>query len=233
MSNHIQAKPGDIAERILLPGDPLRAKHIAETYLEDVSCFNQIRNMLGYTGMYKGKRLSVMGTGMGMPSMGIYAHELLADYGVKTLIRIGTCGTISEKAPLRSLILVQGTSNDSAINLGRFGSISYAPTADFDLLLSAKQGAEHLGIPHTVGNILTSDLFYDERIRQKIQIMQEYGVLAIEMESCELYTLAAKFGAKALSLLTVSDSLLSEEACTAEERQTSFHHMMQLALEIV
>ncbi len=233
MTAHIQANIGDIADKILLPGDPLRAKFIAEQYLEDAQQFNAVRNMFGYTGSYQGKRVSVMGTGMGMPSMGIYAHELMDIYGVKNLIRVGTCGSLSEAAGLRSVVLAMGSSTDSAINQGRFAGLHYAPTADFSLLQAAYQKAQDLGIAAHVGSVFTSDLFYDDVFTTKMELLRQYQVLAVDMETCELYTLAAKFGAKALSILTVSDSLLTQEQCSAEERQTAFHNMMRIALEVV
>lgn len=233
MSIHINADKHAIADKVLLPGDPLRAKHIAETFLEDAKCYNTVRNMFGYTGTYKGKRVSVQGTGMGMPSISIYANELMTSYGVKTAIRIGTCGSIHPNIKLRDVLAAVGAATDSNMNLDRFGSISYAPTANFELMLRAYEAARDLGIPIKFGNIYTSDKFYDDRLQEKIGLMRDYGVMAVEMETAELYTLAAKHGVSALTLLTVSDSLVTNEQTTAEERQTTFNEMIKIALEII
>ncbi len=230
MSIHIAAKQGEIADIVLLPGDPLRAKYIAETFLEDVVQYNEVRNILGYTGTYKGKRVSVQGTGMGVPSISIYANELMVDYGVKKLIRVGTCGAIQKDVKLRDVIIAQTSSTDSAINRVAFGgTIDFAPTADFDLLSKAYNAAKDAGLSVRVGNIFTADQFYsDEAQNEKLAA---YGVLAVEMETSALYTLAAKHGRQALTVLTVSDHIITGEVTTAEERQTTFNDMMVIALE--
>jgi purine-nucleoside phosphorylase len=233
MSIHINADKNAIADKVLLPGDPLRAKHIAETFLEDVKCYNTVRNMLGFTGTYKGKRVSIQGTGMGMPSISIYANELMTSYGIKTAIRVGTCGSIHPDIKLRDVLAAVGAATDSNMNLDRFGSISFAPTADFELMRRAYEAAKQQGITLTFGNIYTSDKFYDDRLKEKTSLMRDYGVMAVEMETAELYTLAAKHGVSALTLLTVSDSILTNEQTTAEERQTTFNEMIKIALEII
>ena len=232
MSIHIEAPTGAIAESILLPGDPLRAKFIAETYLEKPRQFNQVRNMFGYTGHYKGQRVSVMGTGMGMPSHSIYVNELLRDYGVKKLIRVGTCGSLREDIKLRDLVLAISACTDSNVNRLRFRGMDYAPSASWSLLSKAHTLATARGLPVQVGPILSSDSFYGEDPDQW-KLWARFGVLAVEMEAAELYTLAAKFGAEALAILTISDSLVSGEATTSAERQSSFGAMVELALETV
>ncbi len=228
---HLGAEKGDIAESVLLPGDPLRAKFIADNFLDDAVCHNEVRGMLGYTGTYKGKRVSVQGTGMGIPSISIYVHELLAFYGVKKVIRIGTCGSMQEDVKLRDVVIAMSASTDSSVNKLRFNGMDFAPTADFELLNAAWNKSQELGIAAKVGNILTSDTFYGDD-PEGWKLWAEHGVLTAEMETAALYTLAAKFKAKALSLLTVSDSIVNHEATTAEERQTSFKQMMEIALEI-
>ena len=230
---HNNANVGDIAERVLLPGDPMRAKFIAETFLEDAKCYNEVRGMYGFTGTYKGKRVSVQGTGMGMPSMHIYASELMSVYGAKRLIRVGTCGSINPSVVLKDVVLAMGTTTDSNMNIDRFGSISYAPTASFELLKAAYDKSMELGVKAIVKNVFTSDKFYDDRMDEKMKILSAYGIAAIDMESCELYTLAAKHNVDALTFLTVSDSLVTGERCTTEERQTNFKDMMEIALEII
>lgn len=229
MSVHINAKKGDIAETILLPGDPLRAKYIAETFLEDVTLYNEVRNMFGYTGTYKGKRISVQGTGMGVPSISIYVTELMQEYDVKKLIRVGTCGSIHKDVKVRDVILAQSASTDSKMNEIIFKGINYAPTADFDLLLKAYNAGVEKGLNLRVGNVFTEDVFYNEFAEH--EKWAQYGVLALEMESSALYTLAAKFGRQALSILTVSDHLLTGEVTTSEERQTTFNDMIVVALD--
>ena len=228
---HLGMEKGDIADSVLLPGDPLRAKYIAENFLENAVCHNEVRGMLGFTGTYKGKRVSVQGTGMGIPSISIYVHELLAFYGVKTVIRIGTCGSMQEDVKLRDVVIAMSASTDSAVNKLRFHGMDYAPTANFELLNAAWNKSQELGIPAKVGNILTSDTFYGDD-PEGWKLWAEYGVLTAEMETAALYTLAAKFKARALSLLTVSDSIVNNEQTTAEDRQTSFRQMMEIALEI-
>lgn len=230
LSLHIEAENGDIADRILLPGDPLRAKYIAETFLEHPVCYNQVRNILGYTGTYKGKRISVQGTGMGIPSISIYATELMRDYGVKKLFRVGTCGAMRKDIHLRDVVIAQGATTDSSMIRNIFsGSINYAPLADFSLLMTAYEKAREQHISVRVGNIISVDRFYDDEIDNAK--LTEYGIMAVEMETAGLYTLAAKYDAQALGIFTVSDHLLTGEACTAEERQTSFDDMIRIALE--
>lgn len=229
MSVHINAKKGDIADTILLPGDPLRAKYIAETFLEDVTLYNEVRNMFGYTGTYKGKRISVQGTGMGVPSISIYVTELMQEYDVQKLIRVGTCGSIHKDVKVRDVILAQSASTDSKMNEIIFKGVNYAPTADFNLLLKAYNAGQEKGLNLRVGNVFTEDVFYNEFAEH--EKWAQYGVLALEMESSALYTLAAKFGRQALSILTVSDHLLTGEVTTSEERQTTFNDMIVVALD--
>ncbi|HLR09502.1 MAG TPA: purine-nucleoside phosphorylase [Bacillota bacterium] len=231
MSVHIGAKKGDIADKILLPGDPLRAKYIAETFLDNVSQYNHIRGMYGYTGTYKGERISVQGTGMGVPSIAIYITELMQEYDVQTLIRVGSCGAIQRDINVRDIILAQGATTDSQMNRMIFQGIDYAPIADFHLLKKAYDISEEKGTTPWVGNVFTSDMFYRDNAEETHALLAQYKVLAIEMETTALYTLAAKFGRQALSILTVSDHVLTGEETTAEERQTTFNEMMEIALE--
>ncbi|MCY6356443.1 purine-nucleoside phosphorylase [Clostridium sp. ZS2-4] len=231
MSVHISAKTGEIAETILLPGDPLRAKFIAENFLEDAVCYNEVRGMYGFTGTYNGKKVSVQGTGMGVPSISIYANELIESYGVKNLIRIGTCGSIQEDVNVRDVILAMSASTTSGINKIRFKGMDYAPTASFELLKKAYDIGVSQGVNMKAGNVLTSDLFYDDDPDSWKQ-WAKFGVLAIEMETAALYTLGAKYDVNTLSILTVSDSLVTGEATTAEERQSTFTKMMEIALKL-
>lgn len=231
MSIHIGAKKGEIADTILLPGDPLRAKYIAETYFEDVVQYNEVRGMLGYTGTYEGKRISVQGTGMGVPSISIYANELIEEFDVQTLIRVGTCGALVDHVNVRDVILAQGSTSDSQMNRQTFGCIDYAPIADFGLLKDAYDIATEKGLNTHVGNVFTSDLFYRDNADEINGLLGRYNVLAVEMETTALYTLAAKYGRKALSILTVSDHIITGEITTSEERQTTFNDMMELALK--
>ncbi len=228
---HIMADKNDIAKTILLPGDPLRAKFIAENYLDDAKCYNEVRGMYGFTGTYKGERISVQGTGMGMPSISIYINELIQFYGAENLIRIGSCGAINEDVRIRDIIIAMSASTTSGINNRRFSGLDYAPTANYELLQKAYDIAKSKGIDPKVGNVLTSDLFYDDT-PMDLKKWTEYGVLAIEMETAELYTTAAKHRVKALSLLTVSDHILTGEQTTPHERQETFTDMMEIALEI-
>jgi purine-nucleoside phosphorylase len=233
MSTHIGAQPGEIADRVLLPGDPLRAKWIAETYLEDAKCYSTVRNMFGFTGTYHGVRVSVQGTGMGMPSASIYSHELINEYGVNTLIRVGSCGALSESIKLRDVIAAIGSSTDSNMNRMRFdGLIDYAPVADFGLLRKSVEVAEARGIPMHVGPILAADAFYTDR-PDLYDTLADYGVLAVEMESAALYTIAARFKARALTILTVSDHIKTGEHTTAQEREQTFGQMVEVALDTV
>lgn len=229
---HNAAAKGDIAEKILLPGDPMRARFIAENYLESPVCYNEVRGMYGFTGTYKGERVSVQGTGMGMPSIHIYASELIQEYGVKKLIRVGTCGSFKEGIDLKDVVIAMASTTDSGMNRDRFGNISFAPTASFELLRAAADKAKELQIKAVVSNIFTSDKFYDDRGKEKNALLASYGVAAVDMETCELYTLALKYGVEALTMLTVSDNLLTGGRCTAEERQTAFGDMIRIALEI-
>ncbi|AYE35533.1 purine-nucleoside phosphorylase [Clostridium septicum] len=228
---HIMAKEGDIAETVLLPGDPLRAKFIAETYLENPVCYNNVRGMYGYTGTYNGKRVSVQGTGMGLPSHSIYVNELIRFYGAKRLIRIGSAGSINENVNVRDIVLAQSVSTNSGINKRRFKGMDYAPTANFELLLEAYNKGIEKGVNIKVGNVLSSDLFYDDT-DVGINLWADYGCLAVEMESAELYTVAAKYGVEALSILTISDHIFKGIETTPEERQESFTDMMEIALEL-
>jgi purine-nucleoside phosphorylase len=229
MSIHIGAKSGEIAETVLLPGDPLRAKYMAETFLEDAVLYNEVRNMFGYTGTYKGKRISVQGTGMGVPSISIYATELMQSYDVKTLIRVGTCGAIQKDVKVRDVILAMTASTDSQMNRITFGGVDYAPTANFELLRNAYDAGVAKGLHMKAGNVFTADIFYNDNAEH--EKWARHGILAIEMETSALYTLAAKFGRKALSVLTVSDHIITGEETTSEERQTTFNEMIEIALE--
>ena len=231
MSTHIGAKPGEIAPRVLLPGDPLRAKWIAETYLEDAKCYSNVRGMLGFTGTYEGVSVSVQGSGMGMPSASIYYHELLADYGATSLIRVGSCGALTEDLQLRDVVAASASSTDSAMNRVRFdGLVDYAPVASFELLRTAVDVAAALGVPVHVGQVFAADAFYTDRpdLFDKLEL---YGVLAVEMESAALYTIAARFKARALTVLTVSDHIKTGERTTAQEREQTFGQMVEIALE--
>lgn len=233
MSIHIEAKQGEIADFVLLPGDPLRAKHIAETLLTDAVCYNNVRGMLGYTGFYNGKRVSVQGTGMGLPSHMIYASELINDYQVKTLVRIGTCGGLLEEVKLRDVVMAISASTDSS-SVGRhFPGMTFAPTASYRLVQLASAHAEKMNIPLKAGNILSSDLFYHfPEEGDAYELWRNYRTLAVEMESAGLYMLASRLGVEALALLTVSDHLLTGEHVTAEERQLNFTSMTKLALSL-
>ncbi len=230
MSIHIEAAKGAIAESILLPGDPLRAKFIADNYLADVTQFNRVRNMFGFTGTYKGKRVSVMGTGMGMPSHSIYVNELLREYGVKKLIRVGTCGSLQAEVKMRDVLLAMSASTDSNVNRIRFRGMDYAATADFSLLEKAWRLANERKLPAKPGPVVSVDSFYAEDPEQW-KLWAQFGIMGIEMETTELYTLAAKFNAKALAILTVSDSLVTGEATSSAERETSFRAMAELGLD--
>ncbi|MDQ0225237.1 purine-nucleoside phosphorylase [Metabacillus niabensis] len=229
MSVHIGAKQHEIAETVLLPGDPLRAKYIAETFLEDVICYNEVRGMYGFTGTYKGEKISVQGTGMGVPSISIYINELINSYGVQNLIRVGTCGAIQKDVRVRDVILAMSASTDSQMNRLTFGGVDYAPTANFDLLKRAYDTGVEKGLNLKVGNVFTADMFYNDNAEH--EKWAKYGILAIEMETAALYTIAAKFNCKALSVLTVSDHILIGEETSSEERQTTFNDMIVVALD--
>lgn len=232
MSVHINAKEGQIAESILLPGDPLRAKFIAENFLKDVICYNDVRGMYGFTGTYKGKKVSVQGTGMGIPSISIYANELIQSYGVKNLIRVGTCGSFQESVKVRDIVIAMATSTDSNINKIRFNGRDFAPTASFKLLKKAYDLAVEKGFDPKVGNVFSSDTFYHDN-PEDWKHWAKFGCLAVEMEAAALYTLAAKYGVDALTILTVSDHLVTGELTTPEERQTTFTNMIEVALDTV
>lgn len=230
MSTHINAKQGEISENILLPGDPLRAKYIAETFLENVICYNNVRGMLGFTGTFNGKRVSVQGTGMGVPSISIYVNELIRDYGVKNLVRVGTCGAIQKEVCVRDVILAMTACTDSNMNRLTFPGVDFAPCANFDLLSKAYDTGVEKGLFVRVGNVFTADVFYRDSM-EIVEKLGNYGVLAVEMETTALYTLAAKYGVNALSILTVSDHILTGEETTADERQTTFNDMIIMALQ--
>lgn len=231
MTPHIQAKEGEIAKTVLMPGDPLRAKYIADTYLEDVTCFNEIRNMYGFTGKYKGKEVSVMGSGMGMASMGIYSYELYNFYNVESIIRIGSAGGFSDDIKVRDIVIGMAASTNS--NYGQSFMIpgTFAPIADFTLIQSAVKAAENLNINTQVGNILSSDTFYSDNIDEN-KVWKKMGVLAVEMEAAALYMNAARANKKALCILTISDHLFTGESLSALDRQNTFNDMMKIALEI-
>jgi purine-nucleoside phosphorylase len=230
MSIHIGAAPGQIAPTILLPGDPLRAKNIAETLLTDAVCFNQVRGMLGFTGSYGGKRVSVMGTGMGMPTHAIYVNELIREYGVTTLIRVGTCGSLLAELKIGDIVLPMTASTNSHANQLRFSGMDFAPAASFPLLLKAWQAAQKRGVKVSVGSILSSDTFYNDD-PDWWKDWAAYGTLAVEMETSALYTLAAKYKVNALSVLTVSDNIVTDEFATTEQRERGFPLMAEIALE--
>ncbi|WP_400079373.1 purine-nucleoside phosphorylase [Winogradskyella sp. R77965] len=231
MSVHIGAEKGEIAETILLPGDPLRAKWIAETFFENPKCFNEVRGMYGYTGTYKGKRVSAMGTGMGVPSISIYANELISDYGVKNLIRVGSAGSYQRHVKIRDVVLAMAASSTSGVNELRFGGADYAPTADFGLFIKAVEAARAKNIPVKAGNVLSSDEFYEDD-KESYKKWSKFGVLCVEMEAAGLYTIAAKHNVNALAILTISDSLVTGEHTTSKERETTFKSMIEIALEL-
>lgn len=229
---HINAKDGAFADVVLMPGDPLRAKYIAETFLQDVEEITNVRNMLGYTGTYKGRRISVMGHGMGIPSCSIYATELIKDYGVKKIIRVGSCGAVSESVKVRDVIIGIGASTDSKVNRIRFRDNDFAAIADFDMAQAAVEAAKQKGVKAKVGNIFSADLFYTPD-PVMFDVMEKYGILGVEMEAAGIYGVAAEFGAKALCICTVSDHIRTGEKTTSEERQTTFNEMIEIALESV
>lgn len=230
MSFHLNAKEGEVADIVLLPGDPLRAKYIAETFLEDAVCYNTVRNMLGYTGTYKGKKVSVQGTGMGMPSAVLYIHELINDYGVKTLIRVGTCGAIQKDVHIRDVIVAQAAATDSSLIYKDLAPIYFPPIGDYGLIRSASDLASEKDMNVHVGNVFSSDTFYHDT-EDTMNSMTKLDVFGVDMETAGLYYLASKFHVRALSILTVSDHLITGEQTTAEERQTSFGEMIEVALE--
>ncbi len=231
MSIHIGAKQGEIAPTVLIPGDPLRAKHFAETLLEDVFCFNQVRGMLGFTGRYGDKKVSVMGSGMGIPTLSIYVNELVNEYGVKTLIRVGTCGALQSYLRMGDIVLPMSSSTDSHTNKLRFNGMDYAPTASFDLLLKAYEASKKRTERVFVGGMFSSDTFYNDNPDWWMK-WADFGALVVEMETAGLYTLAAKFKVDALTVLTVSDSLVTGEAASAEQREKEYTTMAEIALEV-
>ena len=235
MSTHIAAGPGEIAPVVLMPGDPLRAKWIAETFLDDPRCYTEVRGMLGFTGTWRGESVSVQGSGMGQPSLAIYVNELFAEYDVQSVVRVGSCGALTEKLALRDIVIASGACTDSSMNRIAFEGLDYAPVADFGLLRAAVDAAEArssagsaTGQPH-VGLIFSKDSFYFAR-PELVTRMVEYGVLAVEMEASALYTLAARFGRRALAICTVSDHIVTGEETTAAERQETFGDMVEIAL---
>jgi purine-nucleoside phosphorylase len=230
MTPHIRAEKDQIADTVLMPGDPLRAKWAAETFLESPELVNDVRGMLGFTGTWRGNRVTIHGSGMGMPSLSIYANELIRNYGARTLIRIGSTGAMQAHVKLRDVVLAQAASSLSTPSLGMFREVNYAPCADFGLLRAAWEAAQTKGSAVHVGPIYSSDVFYDERPDLN-EVMTRHGILAVEMEAAELYNLAARHGCRALAVLTVSDHLLTGEALPAQERQTSFGDMVEIALE--
>ena len=229
---HISAQPGDFAETVLMPGDPLRAKFIAENFLEDAKCITSVRNMFGYTGTYKGKRISVMGSGMGVPSVSIYATELYKDYGVENIIRIGSCGAVRDDIKIRDLVIGMAASTDSNVNRQRFNNLDFAACADFSLLKSVVDTAEKIGKDVRGGNMFTAEVVYTPQ-PEMFSTMEKYGILAVEMEAAGLYGVAAEYGKKALTVLTVSDHIKTGEQTSADERETTFKDMMELTLESI
>jgi purine-nucleoside phosphorylase len=231
MSIHINAKTNEIAGTVLMPGDPLRAKWIAETFLEKPYCYSNVRGMLGYTGEYKGQRISVQGSGMGVPSAMIYYHELIKDYGVKQIIRVGTAGSYQEDVKIRDVVVALSASTNSGINNAVFNDVSFAPAASFNLIMKAALYARENNIPIRAGNVLTSDQYYEDD-PMAYKKWANYGVLCVEMETAGLYTIAAKYNIEALAILTISDSLVTGEQCSFEERERTFEEMVQIALNI-
>lgn len=227
---HIEAKEGSFAETILLPGDPLRAKFIAETFLDEVVQVNGVRNMFGYTGVYRGTPVSVMGSGMGIPSISIYAKELITDYGVKNLIRVGSCGAVSKSVKVRDVLIGMGGCTDSGVNRARFGGYDFAAIADYDLVEAHVLAARELEIPAKVGNLFSADLFYTPQ-SEMFDRMEAMGVLAVEMEAAGLFGVCAEFGARGMAICTVSDHIRTGESTSSEEREKSFTEMMKIALE--
>ena len=229
MSTHIGATAAQIAPVVLMPGDPLRARWIAETFLDDAECYTEVRGMLGFTGSWRGRRVSVQGSGMGQPSMAIYVNELFSEYAVQSVVRVGSCGALTERLAIRDVVIASGACTDSSMNRIAFEGLDYAPVADFGLLRGAVEAAESRGTPAHVGLLFSSDSFYAAR-PELTRRMVDYGVLAVEMEASALYTLAAKHGRKALAICTVSDHIVTGEETTAAERQETFGDMVEIAL---
>ena len=231
MSTHIAAVPGQIARTVLLPGDPLRAKWIAETFLDDATCYTEVRGMYGFTGTWHGQPVSVQGSGMGQPSMAIYVNELFREYDVQTVVRVGSCGALTERLALRDVVLASGACTDSSMNRLRFGGLDFAPVADFDLLRAAVDAARARDdVTAHVGLIYSSDSFYNPRAAELTEPLVDHGVLAVEMEASALYTLAASYGRRALTICTVSDHVVTGEETTAAEREQTFGPMVEIAL---
>jgi purine-nucleoside phosphorylase len=230
VSTHIAAAPGEIAPVVLMPGDPLRARWIAETFLDDATCYSEVRGMLGYTGTWRGRPVSVQGSGMGQPSLAIYVNELLREYGVQSVVRVGSCGALTEKVALRDVVIATGACTDSSMNRIAFGGLDYAPVADFGLLRGAVEAAEaRPGCTFHTGLILSGDSFYPARPEVTAPLV-DHGVLAVEMEASALYTLAARYGARALAICTVSDHIVTGEETSAQEREQGFGAMVEIAL---
>ncbi|ELY21542.1 Purine nucleoside phosphorylase [Vreelandella titanicae BH1] len=229
---HINAAPGDFADTVLMPGDPLRAKYIADTYLENVRQVNDVRSMFGYTGTYKGREISVMGHGMGIPSVSIYAKELITDYGVKSLIRVGSCGAVRDDVNVRDVVIGMGASTDSKVNRMRFNDHDFAAIADFELTQHAVAAAKAKNVPVKVGNIFSADLFYNPQT-EMAEMLKRYGIVGVEMEAAGLYGVAAEFGARAMTICTVSDHILKGDSLSSADRQTTFDDMMLIALDTV
>ena len=229
---HINAEMGDVADVVLMPGDPLRAKYIAETFLQDVRQVNNVRGMLGFTGTYKGRKISVMGHGMGIPSCSIYAKELITDFGVKVIIRVGSCGAVLPDVELRDVVIGMGACTDSKVNRLRFKDQDFAAIADFELVQNAVSAAKAKDIKVRVGNIFSADLFYSPD-PEMFDVMEKYGILGVEMEAAGIYGVAAEYGARALTICTVSDHIKKGTQTTSEERQTTFNEMIEIALESV
>ena len=234
MSTHIAAAEGQVAPHVLMPGDPLRAKWIAETFLDDAECYSQVRGMLGYTGCYRRERISVQGSGMGLPSLSIYVNELLSEYGVRSIVRVGSCGALTDDLALRDIVIASGACTNSSMNRIRFDGLDYAPVADFELLRAAHDAAtaRDLDVTTKVGLLFSTDSFYNPRA-ELVGRMADYGVLAVEMETSELYTLCAQHKARALAICTVSDHIVTGEQTTAQERERSFGDMVEIALDAV
>ncbi|WP_273404196.1 purine-nucleoside phosphorylase [Actinobacillus porcinus] len=232
MTPHINAPAGAFADAVLMPGDPLRAKYIAETFLENAEQVTNVRNMFGYTGTYKGRRISVMGHGMGIPSCSIYAKELITEYGVKKIIRVGSCGAVRQDVHVRDVIIGLGACTDSKVNRTRFKDNDFAAIADFELTQAAVQAAKNKGVAVRVGNLFSADLFYTPDV-EMFDVMEKYGILGVEMEAAGIYGVAAEFGAQALTICTVSDHIRTGEQTTAEERQLTFNDMIEIALESI
>lgn len=230
MTIHIGAEPGDIAETVLMPGDPYRAKWAAENFLENASCVNEVRGMLGFTGSWNGNRVTIHGSGMGMPSLSIYANELIRDYGARTLIRIGSAGGMQDEVKVRDVVLAMTASSVATPSRGIFREMNYAPCANYELLAAAAKAAESRSVTTHIGGIYSSDVFYDER-PDLVEQLTRHGTLAVEMEAAELYTIAARYGRRALAILTVSDHLITGEALPSDQRENSFGEMVEIALE--